>query len=66
MSWLKIYYSWEKWLLYVADLYIALKWDTYFSSNDSKRFEIPKILQIPGKICVVSPKTKSYANSKRQ
>ena len=29
--------------------------DIYFSSNDCKRFEIPKILQIPEKICVFFP-----------
>ena len=47
-------------------LYIALKLDISFSSNDIISFQISKILQISGKLYVVSSQSRSYANRKRQ
>ena len=38
----------------------------YFSSNDSKRFEISKTLQISGKRHVVYWQIRNYAKCKRQ
>ena len=66
MSCFDIQHLWGKCLHYLTNVNKALKLGDYSCSNDSKSFEISKILLIFGKLYLVSCPIRSYANCNSQ